>query len=110
MDKQVMDVFRSKRFWVLVASFVALFVTAFVPQLEDVQEELITAIAALGVALVAGYSVQDAAREMYNPIAQLVAATKTKADDNALAMIVELLKAQGIEVKPPVVVATPLKE
>lgn len=101
MEKQIWDVFKSKRFWTLLASLAALFVTALVPELEDVQAELITAIAALGVVVVAGYSLQDAAREMYNPLALLVAATKSKADDNALAMVVELLRAAGIEVKPP---------
>lgn len=58
--------FKSKRFISAVVGVIIMMVVAFVPQLDAYQGEIVDAITEIIMALVAGYSLTDIAREWLN--------------------------------------------
>lgn len=61
MEKQMLDVFRSKRFWTMVVGIaVMLFVAAF-PQFESAEEQIIGSVTFIVLLAIGGYSLQEIA-------------------------------------------------
>ena len=57
----LMDLLKSRKFWLTVATLVVDIIIASVPQLAEVQQELVIVITALGMWLVGMIAVEDAA-------------------------------------------------
>lgn len=51
---------KSRRFWTLITGLISMVVVSFAPQLKEQVDALIPAIVALVVALIGGYSLEDA--------------------------------------------------
>lgn len=51
---------KSKRLWIAIVTAIVGVIIALVPELQDVQTELITALTVIAGVLIGGYSAQDA--------------------------------------------------
>ena len=56
---KIKDLFRSRKFWVAVATVAADVTVSCVPALADVQEELVKVITAVGIVLIAAIAGED---------------------------------------------------
>lgn len=94
MMNNVPEIFKSKRFWTLIASIVSMFIVTLVPDFQSAEEQLITLIAVLGGIAVAGYSIEDALRVVYPTLADFVKETPNQIDDNLLALATIFVRSQ----------------
>jgi hypothetical protein len=97
------EILRSKRFWTAVGVIIAMLVVVLVPDFQSAETELVTAIAVIGVATSAGYSIEDWLETVYPSISEFVDATPSELDDNALALLITLLKVRypGLTLEKP---------
>jgi len=69
-EVQMLDLLKSRKFWIAIATLVADIVVASVPQLAEIREELIKVITTIGMVLIGSIAVEDfaywfgAAKEM----------------------------------------------
>lgn len=61
MEKQVLDVLRSKRFWAMLVGLAVMLAVAAFPQFASAEDQLISSITFIVLLLIGGYSLQDVA-------------------------------------------------
>ncbi len=60
------DIWKDKQFWTLVVTAAVMLLVAYVPQLADAQEEIISAMVAVAVVAIAGNSFEKIVEEIAN--------------------------------------------
>ena len=86
------EVLKSRRFITLVVGMLVMLVVAYVPQFGSIEDELVSNVTLLVGLLIAGYSLQDVAREFLPTARKMAAATESKLDDTLVEVAASVLK------------------